>query len=538
VALTLLDRTKLKKKRIFILTDMEKNGWQEKDFQNFKGNSKIPVKILDLSGQDTEINQVAVKAIKVYREFLTNSRVIRVKAEISNLSTGRSINRLPISLWINGKKKSDDFVKIAPATSTEKEFSFPYLENEPIKGFVKIGDDPLLSDNIRYFTFHPDSNLKVLLVDGDPKTVGHQSETFYAESALNPFSVALSNILPTISTLQELPRRNLLDFDLVVFANVRELPFDYNRQLEKFVLRGGAVLFTLGDQVSPKYYNEKLGNLLPVDIESLHIVKDKKDSFQLDLESTNNPVLKVFKGKILKEMQEIRFTGLYKVAPKPDRELTIPLWFKNKYPALVETEYGKGRVILYVSSLDRDWNNFPIQPTFLPWIQRWVKYAAGGLDSILRQDMLVGEPFVNKRNGHQDQGYVQTPGGQVHLLQVSDQEEIFTETWRPGVYRLFRGEKPASKADLSETQKPLLKLPGGVQPTGAFTTNVDTLESHPEKVSQEDVRNRLGKMRVEFSSIKALGSPASGSTGNPLITPLLLLVAGMMFWEAWMVKAE
>jgi hypothetical protein len=411
------------------------------------------------------------------------------------------------------------------------------MDNEPIKGFVKIGDDPLLSDNIRYFTFHPDRNLKVLLVDGDPKTVAHQSETFYAENALNPFSVALSNILPTISTLQELPRRNLQDFSLVVFANVRELPFDYNRQLEKYVLQGGAVLFTLGDQVSPKYYNEKLGNLLPVDIESLHLVEEKKDFFQLDLESTNHPVLKVFKGKILQEMQDIRFNGLYKVVPKPNRKYTIPLWFKNKYPALIENEYGKGRVILYVSSLDRDWNNFPIQPTFLPWVQRWFKYAAGGLDSILRKDMLVGEPFINKVNGHQGQGYVQTPGGQVYLLQVTDQDEVFTETWRPGVYRLFRGLEPASKTEETST-KPLLKLPGGVQPSGAFTINVDTLESHPEKISQEEVRDRLGNMRVEFSSIKSLGSPVSGSTGNPLITPLLLLVAGMMLWEAWMVKAE
>ena len=67
--------------------------------------------------------------------------------------------------------------------------------------------------------------------------------------------------------------------------------------------------------------------------------------------------------------------------PRENREFTVPLRFTNQYSAVVESEFGKGKVVLYVSSVDRDWNNFPIQPTFLPWIQRWVKYSARGLEN-------------------------------------------------------------------------------------------------------------------------------------------------------------
>ncbi|NIS85084.1 MAG: hypothetical protein GWN88_08180, partial [Nitrospinaceae bacterium] len=122
-----------------------------------------------------------------------------------------------------------------------------------MSGRVEIPDDALTVDNIRYFSYQPDQNIKVLVVDGDPKTVAHQSETFYLERALNPFTMALSNIEPTVSTLEELPERDLFDFSVLILCNIRELPFDYELELEKFVNRGGALFIALGDQVDPKF---------------------------------------------------------------------------------------------------------------------------------------------------------------------------------------------------------------------------------------------------------------------------------------------
>ena len=535
-ALQLLESATQKEKQIFIFTDRDKNGWSEKEFpDNELANKRYPVTLVDFSALRTEQNRAVVQQAEVSQEFLTNSRVIRVKSKVANLFPDRPINGLDISLSINGKQKSQGTLNLAGGEEVKKEFTFPLKGNESINGFVEIPDDALNVDNKRFFSYQPDQKIKVLVVDGDPKTVAHQRETFYVENALNPFTVALSNIEPTVSTLEELKVRNLFDFSAVMLCNVRDLPFDYERELEKYVRRGGALFIALGDEIDPKYYNEKMGNLLPVSIASLHQVGRSDEPFRFDLKKSAHPVLKVFKGKSLEEMQSIRFNSLYSVEARQNREYTVPLHFTNQYPAVVESDFGKGKVILYVSSVDRDWNNFPIQPTFLPWIQRWVKYSARGLESILHQQLLVGETFEWNVTLSDNLLYVESPDGKITQLAGTS----FDETFVPGVYRLFRkaGKENSESGENAESQI-ISKLPEQAIPAGTFTVNIDTRESASEKITEEEVQKLLGNMQVQFSSGEDSHQTADTSTGFPLATPFLLLVAGMLLWEGFMVRRE
>jgi hypothetical protein len=417
----------------------------------------------------------------------------------------------------------------------EKEFTFPMKGNDTLYGVVEISEDALNADNKRFFSFQPDQKIKALVVDGDPKTIAHQRESFYLENALNPFTVALSNIEPTVSTVEQLQVRDLFDFSAVLLCNVRDLPFDYERQLEKYVQQGGALFIALGNEIDPKYYNEKLGNLLPVSITALHQVGPKDEPFRLDIKKSAHPVLKVFKGKALEEMKSIRFNSLYSVEPRENRKHTVPLRFTNQYPAVVESDFGKGKVVLYVSSVDRDWNNFPIQPTFLPWIQRWVKYSARGLESILHQELFVGETFEWKKTVAKTSLLVESPDGKITQLAGTSYEETFT----PGVYRLFRlATRGISGNEQSKESLIVSKLPDNAVPAGMFTVNIDTRESESEKITEQEIRQLLGDMPVRFSSGGDSHQTADTSTGFPLATPFLLMVAGMLLWEGFMVRRE
>jgi hypothetical protein len=535
-AVQLLESAPQKDKQIFIFTDMDKNGWQESEFLDTElANKNYPVTLVDFSGSRTGQNNAAVKQVEVGQEFLTNSRVIRIKSEMANLLSDRSINGLDVSLSVNGKQQSRATLKLAPDEEVKKAFTFPMKGNEALFGLVEIPDDALNTDNKRFFSYQPDQKIKALVVDGDPKTIAHQRESFYLEKALNPFTVALSNIEPTVSTLEELRVRDLFDFSVILLCNVRELPFDYERQLEKYVQSGGALFIALGDEIDPKYYNETLGNLLPVSIKSLHQVGRGDKPFRLDIKKSDHPVLKVFKGKSLDEMQGIRFNSLYSVEGRENREYTVPLKFTNQYPAVVESDFGKGKVILYVSGVDRDWNDFPIQPTFLPWIQRWVKYSAQGLESILHQQLLIGEPFTWKKPVADTSLFVESPDGKITRLAGN----FFADTFVPGAYRLSRLTN-ANIPGSAENNEPevVATLPNKATPWGTFTVNIDTQESVSKKISEEEVRTLMGNLQVRFASSEDSHQTTDGSTGTPLTTPFLLLVGGMLLLEGFMVRRE
>ena len=535
----LLEAASQQAKRIFILTDRDKNGWDAKHFPKQAGDS-IAVKVMDFSGRQEGRNRAAVTRVTVTQEFLTNSRIVRVKAGVANLLPKKSLRGVPLTLWVNGKKEREISLALPPGSVVDKEFSFPLPGHEAVEGFVAIADDALAADNRRYFTYQPDRKINVLVVDGDPNTVAHQSETFYLERALNPFYGSLSDIEPTISTLDELFNRNLRLYSVIMLCNVRELPIEYELELEEFVVRGGALFVSVGDKVDAKFYNEKMGNLLPVNFESLNRAARRDEPFHFLMEPSEHPVLKLFKGRIRKEMDGIRFFSLYKVSPRTGRTPGIPMRFKNGWPAVVESSFGKGKTILFVSSIDRDWNEFPIQPTFLPWIQRWVKYSARSLGSISQQDLLVGQSFA--LGEEMDAGgayFLETLGGRVRLVEKKAGTHGFPPSYRPGVYRVYRSSAAYAAAPQSPREE-IVRLPVDAEKIGGFTVNVDTRESNAEKISREEIRKILGAFGSVTTTDFVTQKSGTGmdAKGTPLTTPFLLLMALALFWEGWQVRRE
>ncbi len=524
-SIKLLESAEQKKKKILLLTDLDKNGWKEKSFPKVEHLSPYLVQVLNFSqprsDDNSDNNNGTIQSVHATQEFLTQNRLLRVKTAIKNFSS--AVSRMPLSLFLEGKLVKEELIDIPPGQTLVREFSYPLRTNRPLNGKVQISDDALPTDNSRYFPFHPSQNIQVLVVDGDPETISHKSESFYLERALNPFSVSLSHIDPTVSTLSELPLRNLSDFAVVILANVSELPPDYELELEKFVLNGGALLFGMGDQVNARYFNERLGNLLPVKLVSKYRTHER--ALRLLLKNNTHPVMRAFSPKTLEEMREINFYSIYTVQAREDKKIKVGTWFSNQHPAVIESETGKGIVVVFLSSLDRDWNDFPIQPTYLPWIQRWTQYAARGLENISQQNLVVGEPF---HKSAQESGWiVRAPDGTLHPLE----NNIFSNTFQPGVYHLFSSRGTAE-------QKGLAKLPQGTESAGTFIVNIDTRESEPGKISQKEIENFLAGLKIEFPEPQTQTTRPQTSDRVPLATPFLLMVAGMLLIEGWMVRKE
>jgi len=538
VAADLLSTAPQESKRIFILTDMDQNGWDRDEFPTaFAEDSRTQIKIIDFSEHQKGVNRALVQKVKLNQEFLTNRRIIRVQATVANLLPDRAIKQLPITLFVNGKRQSESTIDLPANGEATHEFSFPLLNSEPVSGHVEIQEDALVADNRRLFVYQPDRKIKTLVVDGDPRGVAHQHDSFYVEKALNPFSSPMADIEPTVSTLSEFSERDLKQYSVIILCNVRDMAIGLEQELEKFVLRGGALLIGLGDQVDPKYYNEKLGLLLPVTLKSINQVRTENKPFHLLAQPSDHPVLKVFTGNMLKEMARIPFRTLYSIEPRRDREFEEPIRFTNQFPAVIESKFGEGKVILYVSSLDRDWNDFPIHPTFLPWIQRWVKYTAQGLENISRHDVTVGASLVLDEMDQPP--LVVAPGGKISIGRKNPQSSpVFEDTHRPGVYELYQwaGEPVSGTVDSPPTVPK--QLPTDAKRLGSFTVNFDPAESAPGKVSEKELSQYFPGAQVEYSPSDQALSAASIGAGVPLTTLLFLMLAVMMFWEGWIVRKE
>jgi hypothetical protein len=139
---------------------------------------------------------------------------------------------------------------------------------------VSITGDALPVDDRRWVRASLRDRVRVLLVNGDPRTVRHDDELFYLEAALRPGDREDSGTVVRAITAEELagiePRAKgkagaieLEELDVVVLANVPALPPERAEVLAGWVRRGGGILVAPGDRVDPAAYDRSMRPLLP-----------------------------------------------------------------------------------------------------------------------------------------------------------------------------------------------------------------------------------------------------------------------------------
>ncbi len=258
-AIEILTSAKTSVKRIFLITDLTRNGWDVPWFKS--GNEKLRnhvsrIHIIDVSGSKP-LKNIAITHLEPKLELSGRDREGHIQVTVSNFSSAH-VKNLMAQVFIDQKKITQGFFTIDAHESETKEFSFTLEKGKDHSGWVEIPGDNLTVDNKRYFTIHATDKLNVLLVDGDPKTNIYESETFYLEKALNPGREHASPIKPTVCSIQEINTISFANFPIVFLCNVETIPYEKIRELEAFVKDGGAVIFTLGNKVDANYYNTAL----------------------------------------------------------------------------------------------------------------------------------------------------------------------------------------------------------------------------------------------------------------------------------------
>jgi len=105
----------------------------------------------------------------------------------------------------------------------------------------------------------------------------------------------------------------------------------------------------------------------------------------------------------------------------------------------LERKVGAGKVILFTSSLDTEWNNLPVKAIFLPLIYQTLDYVASEKKG--QTSLLVGDS-VPLRSAQfnplaEPDCQVKYPSGK----KVEPDGDIFEDTVEPGIYEIQKNKK-------------------------------------------------------------------------------------------------
>ena len=310
-------------------------------------------------------------------------------------STGTSyLAQGEVSLIVDGQMVDRAQVDLGDRSEEVITFSTAFESEGAHIGEVRVTGDDFDDDNSYFFTVEVLPKIKVLTVNGEASDnwfddEGHWFSLAVAGAAESPFE------LETVSP-DDFSESAVIGNDVVVLLNVGDLNNQQTSIIVDYVKNGGALLIAPGDRITPDLFNMQFEEITPAALEEQEMVDDYSVIADFD---RRHPIMRP-----LETDWSARFQRHWKLMP--NAEANVVMQFDNSDPALMEREVGEGKVILFASAMDLEWNNLPLQGLFLPFIhetlrhlvQPELKQRAYSVGDTLSLDISGEADLVNARN--------------------------------------------------------------------------------------------------------------------------------------------
>jgi hypothetical protein len=158
--------------------------------------------------------------------------------------------------------------------------------------------------------------------------------------------------------------------DVIVLSNVAAVSPEQAAVLEKLVSAGTGLMIFPGDQVDPAAYNQSLyrdgAGLLPARMGRADETAPNGLAVEGSADSPLAPMSRVA-PEALARIRPKKFLSVALDEGGRDRDARVLARWNDPeaHPAAVEKRFGRGRVVLWTVSADRQWSDWPIDPTYV-----------------------------------------------------------------------------------------------------------------------------------------------------------------------------
>ncbi len=336
------------------LTGLEE-GWRLQPALGFTAH--------DISEEETR--NLAITGVKAPSTVRTNREEEEIFVRVRSLGSFKQ-DQAQLNLTVNGKSQLQQTVEFGNRSEVVVPMQLKLEGEGSHRVEVAVDDEFYPADNHYYFSVDVLPKINVLVVNGEASNNWYDDEGHWFSLALSgeggsPFAV--TSVSPN-----GLKNTNLEGYHVLVFLNTGAVTTARAQAVEDFVRAGGSVLWAPGDRVQAASFNRQFGNISPATL--IQVGQKNRDDYLLiaDIER-RHPILQP-----LDVDWNVRFEGHWEIKPADDA--AVLMRFDNGAPALVERELDAGRLLLFASALDLEWNNLPLKGMYLPFVHEMLKHLA------------------------------------------------------------------------------------------------------------------------------------------------------------------
>jgi len=492
-------------KDIYLISDFQKSAWETIN-PHWRVHSRVNVNFVVADHNDQQNS--AIREVLISRQTKKKGRV-DITANIVNY--GKESQTGLVSLRLKSTQKSTQTITIPPAKNRLVQFKDVNLPPGAIHGAIEIKGkgDIVDADNIYHFVIEETMKPKILAINGEPRADIAQDELFFVAQAINLPNAKKFTLVEAKS--KDLPNHSFNAYRAIILANVKEIPRRQVERLEHYVRNGGGLLLTMGDQVNISIFNTLFQNLSPAQINNPAFKNISAENSLIIAESDfKHPIFRPFSEPGQGDLGVAQFLQYMHVTPNDDESVIAR--FDDESPAILERRVGEGKVVLWTSTLDNEWNDLPIKAMYLPLLYQTLNYIAAQQKG--QQAFLVGSSIkTSSLQTASNDIVIQTPSGKSFPIK----SPFFEETNEIGVYQIH------SKR--------------GSSPPRYFAVNVNSAESDltplTPKALQAQMEN-ISKNPTQAASIYSGELVANQEKAQKLWRFAIILVIFLLFGETWL----
>ena len=418
-------------KRIVLISDFHMPGWTQAT-ATFKLSNNTKFETLDVGGNappaNVAITNVEARGVVFGQKYLDNLVV-----HISNFGDTHR-DHVQVNFQINDQTVEKRHISLNSRDSRVVEFTGFNLNEGVNRCTVDIVSNDFDADNRFYFTLRRNTPAKALIVESASRG---RSDSLHLQSALTtnedlPFSF-------TLKSTGSVDPTSISDYALVVLNDTGPISSALADTLAKFVEAGGQIIVSTGPRTDVGSFNSALQRITPATLRE-PVQTKAGESVAITEVKFDHPIFEVFQES--GRLAAANVIGYFRSEPTPTAAVLAR--FEDGSPALVESRTGKGRVMLFTSSLGPSWNDLPLTPLYLPFIHQMVRYAGAREENSWYG---LGQTFTVEKRREPAPPAVDTPAGaRLTENRLTPDGDLLVTAREPGFYRLRYNDNPGFAA--------------------------------------------------------------------------------------------
>lgn len=325
---------------LFLISDFQKKIC---DFQHTVPDSVQEVVFLVLKPENQ--NNVYIDNIHFEQAFHQKNQHDKLLISITNASA-EEVHHLPVSLTINGKKKSMTQVDLPPQSEKKIEINYLNTDHGIYKGIVEISDFPVIFDNKFYFSYNINSKTEILYI------WQNQANPYFGKLFSDTTTFGFTSL-----ALNQLSPKTFSHYNLIILDDIDHSHSGLESMLEEYLVQGGNLFFLPGQSsVSPQnHFLQKL--------QAPHWGSRDTSTLVYHIETQSSLFRNVFEQED-KHAVLPQITYFYPLIPVSGTENLLT--DKRGNILLAGKTFGKGTLYLSAFSFTPANSNMVFHPLFVP----------------------------------------------------------------------------------------------------------------------------------------------------------------------------